>query len=96
MATIEVKKIHVVQTALAIAVVSAVLGFIEGILVALGAGTLMTAFSGVPMAGVMFTGVISVILFPITAFIVTFIVTAITAIIYNFVAERIGGIRFEY
>ena len=98
MPTVEVKKIHVVPTALTLAVVAAALGLIYGIFFALGAGS-MGAFAGMMgmegamgMAGL---GALMIVIFPIISFIYTFIVIAIGAIIYNLVAERIGGIKFE-
>ena len=96
--TIEVKRIEVLPTALVLAVVAAVLGLIEGVIVALGAGALIgmagASQVGIHMVGIL-AGIASIVIFPIVAFIVTFIVVALAAIIYNFVAERIGGIKFE-
>ncbi len=94
--TIEVKKIEVIPTALTLSVVAAIVGFIYAVLLAIGFGTLGT-LSGIGMEGMMGMtgfGAAMIIILPIGFFIYTFIATVICAVVYNFVAERIGGIKF--
>ena len=95
MATIVVRKIDVLPTALTLAVVATVLSFIQAFLIALGVGGLMAGMLGMPFFESMTGNVMVVILIPIMTFITTFIAVAIAAIVYNLVAEKIGGIKFE-
>ena len=98
MPTIEVKKIQVIPTALTLSVISAVLGFIYGMLFAIGAGSIGALAGIMGMEGVMGMaglGALMIVILPIANFISTFILVALASIIYNFIAEKIGGIKFE-
>lgn len=99
MPTIEVKKIEVIPTALTLAVVSAILGFVYGIiLLLLGVGSI-GALAGImgmeSIIGFAGLGALMIVILPIANFISTFILVALASIIYNFIAEKIGGIKFE-
>jgi len=85
MAVQEWKKFDVMRLATVSAAVGAIMGLILGIIVA-AIGT-----SLLPMA--VGFGLLSVVAFPVMYGITGFVFGAIGAIVYNFVAEKIGGIR---
>ncbi len=95
MANVTVKRFDVIPTSLTIATVTAILGLIQGLLVMI-LGAAITPFIGVaPIKLIGGIGVMTVIIGVITGFIIGFIGTAIFCIIYNLVADKTGGIRFE-
>jgi len=81
----ELKSIPPVPTALALAVVFAIFGFLQGLgrLIALSA-------AGNPLGGV--GALIGSIIY---AFVMYFIIVALAAIFYNYLAPRIGGIKLN-
>jgi len=81
----ELKSIPVVPAALAVAVVMAIFGLIIGLI------NLVT----LSMAGDAVAGVITLIVDIIMYFIQYFIIVALTAIFYNFLAPKIGAIKLE-
>ena len=81
---IEVKKLNVESVVKVCAGVWAILGFLAGLAVALGLGVFLPTY-----------GLLSIVVFPIVAAIIGAIFGAIKAVIYNIVAERVGGIKFK-
>ena len=81
----EITNIPVVPFALAIAVVATVWGIIQGLL-----NMAMWISQGDPVGGV-----VSLIANIVISFISAFIAYAITALIYNFLSPKIGGIEIE-
>lgn len=76
----DLTEIPIVPAALALAVISAVWGLIQGIL-------------NIGAAGDIATGIIALIANIIVSFIWTFIVVAIAVFLYNFLAPRIGTVK---
>ena len=93
-----IKKIEVIPFALIIGLVDGVFGLIVGIIIALyiGATTSLVPYYAGPSAmmarGV---GVVAIVAYPVAFFLLGFISSAIMAIIYNFVAPHVGGIKVE-
>ncbi|MEM7813593.1 MAG: hypothetical protein QW548_01695 [Candidatus Aenigmatarchaeota archaeon] len=85
MAVQEWKKFDVVRMATVSAAVSAVMGLILGIAVAVLGTALLPGMVGF--------GILSIVAFPIMYGIAGLVFGALGALIYNFVAEKIGGIR---
>ncbi len=81
----ELKSIPVVPAALAVAVVATVWGFLSGL------GNLISLSAN----GSAVAGVISLISSIIGSFIEYFIIAALIAILYNFLAPRIGGVKLD-
>jgi hypothetical protein len=86
--------------AIMLGVMGAVIGLVIGIFYALMFGALMSAYpsSGVAYPGwfaVVF-GVGAIIVMPILGFIGGFIEGGVLAILYNFLAPRIGGVRLRF
>lgn len=79
----EITSIPVVAAALALASVATIFGIIEGII---------SLINGI-MAGSAAMGVVSLIGNIIGSFIGTFIIVAIIALLYNYLAPRIGGVQ---
>jgi hypothetical protein len=97
-----IQSIPVMPFALMYACISAAIGFIIGILYALIFGAI---FASVPASTTtpldfgwlgLFVGVGSVIITPIISFIGGLIFAAITALVYNFLAPRIGGVKVRF
>jgi predicted membrane-bound mannosyltransferase len=96
MAFRELKAIDVMSMATVTAVIAAIWGFIAGIFAALGAGMLAALDSATGMG--MFSaymGVASIVIFPIMYAIAGFIGGAITAFVYNIVAQKVGGVKLD-
>ena len=87
----EIKAIDIMSLAKMSAIISAIAGFIFGIFVAAGM-SMMTPTAGVPGFGF---GILAVIAFPIIYGIAGLIGGAIVAIVYNLVAEKIGGVKID-
>lgn len=83
---VELKYIHPMSLAKIVAVIYAIVGFIAGIVIALFGVASLGIF------GAAF-GIASIIIFPILYAILGFICGAIGALLYNFVAKRIGGVK---
>lgn len=81
----ELTNIPVVPAALALAVVQAVFGLIQGLLNLIQFG----------MLGDVVAGLVSLIMQIISSFIITFIFIALAAIIYNLLQPKIGGVKLE-
>jgi hypothetical protein len=79
----ELKSISALPTALAVATIFAITGFINGLYLLVG----------YMMAGSAISGIIYPIKDPVGNFVEYFIVVALIALIYNFMAPRIGGIK---
>lgn len=96
-----VKRIPVGAVALIVAVISAVISFIYGIFSAVfilgGAASLNTILpEGVSIGSGATLGITVIIAATIGGFIGGYIVTAIAALLYNWLAPRIGGIKLEF
>ena len=99
MAKLTVKKLDIMSYAKVSAVIGAIMGFFIGLFAAI-ASSFMGSFAGMtgaPLAsgGFAAMGVAAIVVVPILYAIGAFIGGAIGAFIYNIVAERIGGIKFE-
>lgn len=79
----EIKSIAVVATSLALGVVFAIFGLIQGIL----------SLASMSMTGNVTGGLISLFVTTVMFFMVYFIVVAIFTLLYNFLAPRIGGVE---
>jgi hypothetical protein len=89
------RAVGVMSVAKVSAVLMAIAGLIEGILFA-GLGTMIGSLAeGTPMAALGAFGVTAVVMFPIGGAISGFIGGAISAILYNLVAGKIGGIEMD-
>jgi hypothetical protein len=97
MAFRELKAIDVMSMATVSAVIAAIWGFVAGVLMALGMGMAssfgaMAGMEAVPMYGF---GAAAIVIFPIIYAIVGFVAGAITAFIYNIVAQKVGGVKLD-
>jgi len=96
-----IQSIPVMPFALMIAVISAVIGLIIGIIYAGVFGVILstvshnTGVAGLGLLGILF-GVGAVIIMPILGFIGGLIQGIIIAVLYNFLAPRIGGIKLRF
>jgi hypothetical protein len=96
-----IQSIPVMPFAMMIGIISAVIGLIIGIIYALVFGAIISAVpatTGVVNFGwlsVLF-GVGAIITMPILGFIGGLIQGVIVAVLYNFLAPRIGGIRIRF
>jgi len=96
-----IQSIPVMPFAMMLAVISAVIGLIIGIIYALVFGAIIAALPS--SIGVVPTGLLSIlfgagalVIMPILGFIGGLIQGVIVAILYNFLAPRIGGIRLRF
>ncbi len=96
MAFRELKAIDVMSMATVSAVILAIFGFIAGIIAALGAG-MVSAFDTVAGMGMLsaYMGVAAIVFFPILYAIIGFVMGAITAFIYNIIAQKVGGVKLD-
>jgi hypothetical protein len=89
------RAVGVMSVAKVSAVLMAIAGLIEGIVFA-GLGTMIGSLAeGTPMAALGAFGFMAIIMFPIGGAISGFVGGAISAILYNLVASRIGGIELD-
>jgi TM2 domain-containing membrane protein YozV len=94
------KRVGVMSVAKIIAVLSAIVGLIEGIVFA-GLGSIMSGsmlggiLSATPIGTLGVFGLTAIIIFPVSGAISGFIGGAIGAFLYNLVAARIGGIEMD-
>jgi len=87
-----IKSVEIISCAKILTLFGIVFGLIGGVLVAI-MGTAIGAIFDMP--GVTTFGLLSIIIFPIIAAILTFIGSAIFAFLYNIFASKIGGIEIE-
>ncbi|REG85352.1 hypothetical protein [Algoriphagus antarcticus] len=93
---VKIEKIGVSSAAKIYGLTLGVLGFVIGIFYAL----FMSAFSGLlgdtfPISNAGGLGLIMVIVFPIMYGFLGFIMGALGAVVYNFVASKIGGLEIQ-
>lgn len=97
--TKEIKSIPVMPFALMIGAIGGVLGFIWSLIVVIFGASLLALVpaqeAGAVIAGGILGAIILIIFATIGAFIAGFITYAIIALIYNFLAPKLGGIRLE-
>ncbi|MCK9152002.1 hypothetical protein [Methanobacterium alcaliphilum] len=95
----EIKSIPVVQFALVVGGITGILGLIWSFLITLFGVSLLTFVPSQQLSTVIAGGIfgaIFIILFvTISSFIMGFVTYALIAIIYNFLASKIGGVRIE-
>jgi hypothetical protein len=96
-----IQSISVLPFALMLAAISAVIGLIIGIIYALVFGAIFAAIpntTGVPNFGLfsVIFGVGAVVIMPIAGFVGGLIQGALYAVLYNFFAPRIGGIKLRF
>ena len=96
-----IKYIPVVPLAMMLGVISAVIGLVMGIIFALFFGSIIPSIPGTDEVAytnlfrILF-GVGSIFLMPVMRFVGGFIQGAIVAVLYNFLAPRIGGIKLRF
>jgi hypothetical protein len=89
------RSVGVMSVAKVSAVLMAIAGLIEGIVFA-GLGTMIGSLAeGTPMVALGAFGFMAIIMFPIGGAISGFIGGAISAVLYNLVAGKIGGIEMD-
>ena len=97
-----IQSVPVMPFALMYACISAAIGFVVGIFYALLFGGIFASIPSSATGGIdigwlgLFFGVGSVIVMPILLFVTGLITAAITAILYNFLAPRIGGVKVRF
>jgi hypothetical protein len=95
MTKLTVKKLDIMSVAKIQAVIGAIIGFFIGLLAAVASSFVGTVAGSAMGMGFAALGIAAIIVVPIFYGIASFIGGAIGAFIYNIVAERIGGIKFE-
>ena len=96
-----IKNVPAMPFAMMMGAINAVMGLIGGILVAIFWTGIWAIISQAPNGfdftgfGILF-GVGAIIIFPIIGFIAGLIEGLIIAVIYNFLAPRIGGIKLQF
>ena len=97
-----IQSVPVMSFALMFACIEAVLGLIIGIFYALVFGALFSTIPSTATAGInlswlsLIFGVGAIIVMPILGFIAGLIIGLIIAVVYNFLAPRIGGIKLRF
>jgi len=97
-----IQSIPVMPFALMYGCISAVIGFLLGIFYALIFGAMFASVPSSTTGGFnlgwlsLFVGVGAVIVVPIISFVSGLIIAAITALLYNFLAPRIGGVKVRF
>jgi uncharacterized membrane protein len=96
-----VKKVPVGALALIVAVIDAIVSFIYGVFTAVfilgGAASLNSVLpEGVSLGSGATLAITVIIMATIGGFIGGYILTAIVALLYNWLAPRIGGIKLEF
>ena len=89
-----IKAISAVPLGLMMGTISAVLAFIASVIMVLFMMPSIRLASGFEWIGGF--GALLAVIIPITVFIVGFIQGLIVAVVYNFLAPRIGGIRLRF
>ena len=98
-----ITRIPAMPLALMLGTIGAVFGLIGGLIAAASWTAFMSTITGMPnyqgpsasFLGVFF-GISAIILFPIVGFISGLIQGLIVAVVYNFLAPRIGGIKLQF
>ena len=94
-----IHKINILSLAKIYSLLMAIMGFIVGLLFSLlriMAPSLYTNSSlGMPALAYSSLGLMSLIFFPVIYGIMGFIIGALTAVLYNFVAKFVGGLEIE-
>jgi hypothetical protein len=93
-----VKKINVATFATMLGAISGMAGFIAGLIVAVLSSEITSLFPNLAERTVILDVLLAegaIIIFPIIAFIGGFIEGVILAVIYNYLAPRIGGIKLS-
>lgn len=94
--TTEIKYVDPLSLAKVSAAISAIIGLIVGLLLTILALPVLTIIAAAGFGGIgTGLGIASIVIFPITGGIGGFIGGAIIAVIYNFIAPRIGGIKIN-
>lgn len=97
-----IRAIPAVPFATMMGAIQAVIGLIAGIIFAIASSAIMSIISSSANNGIDLTGfgilfgVGAIILMPIAGFIGGFIQGLIMAVVYNFIAPRIGGIKLRF
>jgi FtsH-binding integral membrane protein len=97
-----IQSIQVMPFALMYACISAAIGFVMGIFYALLFGGIFASVSPPTTSSLnlgwlsVFVGIGAVIVMPIILFVSGLIIAAITALLYNFLAPRIGGVKVRF
>lgn len=95
-----IQAIPAVPFAVMLGAISAVIGLIVGIIYAVAFGAIMSmipTIEGINLGGLgVLFGLGAIIIMPIICFIVGLIEGLIIAVIYNFLAPRIGGIKLRF
>lgn len=95
-----IEAIPVTPFAMMLGAISAVIGFIAGLLTTVlwtGIIGLIGTGAGVDLGGLaVLVGAGSIIIMPIVAFISGLLVGLVIALVYNFLAPRIGGIQLTF
>jgi hypothetical protein len=97
-----IQSIPVMPFALMYACISAVIGFFIGIFYALLFGAILASMPSSTTGGFdfgwlsLFIGIGAVIIVPIISFVSGLIMAAIIALLYNFLAPRIGGVKVHF
>lgn len=86
----EIKEIDVMSLAKVSALMGAIVGFLFGMLLAIGA-----TIPGMPTVVERALGIAAIVVSPIVYGILWFIWGIVVAIVYNFVAKRIGGVKIK-
>ena len=94
MAMKEIKKLDVLNFAVVMGLVSAVIGFVVSLLFLIGAGGMFSMMQGSLITYLM-PGTLMIVVLPVIAFIYSFILGAVFAIAYNFIARKYQGFRIE-
>ncbi len=88
-----IKKIHVLPFAQAVGAVFAVLGFVAIIPLILFMAVPDT--SPAARLGALGGIILTMLIYPAMLFVISFITSGIMAVVYNFIAPHVGGIKLE-
>ncbi len=96
-----IQSIPIMPFALMYACISAVIGIVIGIFYAFMFGVLLTALPSTPTTPIpgwlgLFLGVGAIVVVPIIAFVGGLIMAIVIALLYNFLAPRIGGVKVRF
>ncbi|HKZ45086.1 MAG TPA: hypothetical protein VJ343_00075 [archaeon] len=93
----ELKSVDMMSYAKISGAIGAIGGFVLGVIVALFAGVGVGLMYEMPGAGLVggAVGIAAIIIFPIMYAVIGFVSAAVGALLYNFVASKIGGVKIE-
>ena len=96
-----IQSIPIMPFALMYACISAVIGIVIGIFYGFMFGVILTALpststTSIPSWVGLFLGVGAIVVVPIIAFVGGLIMAIIIALLYNFLAPRIGGVKVRF